>query len=321
MIRNPGDAKLTETLDTQFRGQWFNWYRGDDDVQPYLAEMGNPPADAGLPVLKTMPFDLAEVFGHSIKAVWDPATIVTVDEETKKFVMANGGNDYEVTYDSTDRMAGVRKLDGTIVAVGDKRVFKANKPIGMSFSIQLQNKACQPKLGNLVPEQGHAQVFLKGFVVLPIIYKTADSKYDFKLGDYIAADSPTAADILNNPNAKWGGVRVFVEEKDDTVAAGMIKRTSNLIVTGKQKDSIGQRVGRVIAAVDYSTVMKDRSVFNETYGSTKMVGPETAGYLPSYFHIWQLGFKDNPDMRNPYNKKIVNGEYKMKLLYIRLTDK
>ena len=285
----------------------YSFLRGVDEHSPYVKEEGNPAADAGLPVIDPL-IDMSKL-RHTIGCVWEPATIIAIDPDTQKMVPANGGYPNTVKYTATDVKNGVRKVDQkTIVAEGDARTFSANKPLGMSFNVQLQNPKCQDNKV-LVDEQAHAQVFLKGFLVYPIIYTTADSKYDFKNGDYIAPDSPTAADLIENPKAKVGGVRVFVEETDAAVADGKIKRTSNLIVTGKQKDSLAQKVGKVISVVDFTDVPRDNSLYNTTYSSENMVGPETAGLLPAYYVVWKANYVSNPNSAygNP-EKVIVTGK-------------
>ena len=298
----------------------YMYLRGIDEIAPMVKEEGNPPADAGLPIVTPL-INMARL-RHSIGCVWEPACIVAVDPLTNKMVPANGGYPHTVTYNARDVEKGVRAKDQkTLVAEGDTRTFPANKPLGMSFDVQLQNPVCQDNK-QLVAEQGHPQVILKGFVVYPIIYTNADSKYDFKNGDYIAPDAPTAADLLENPKARWGGVRVFVEDTDATVAEGKIKRTANLIVTGKQKDSLAQKVGKVISVIDFTEIPRDRSVYNTTYGSENMVGPETAGLLPAYFLVWKANFSANTNSAagNP-DKVIPNNKYKCKLLYITLSDR
>lgn len=298
----------------------YMYLRGVDEHSPHVKEEGNPPADAGLPIVTPL-INMARL-RHSIGCVWEPATIIAIDPETNKMVPANGGNPFTVTYGELDVQKGVRAKDQkTLVKKGDTRTFPANKPLGMSFSVQLQNPICQDNK-QLTAEQGHAQVFLKGFVVYPIIYTTADSKYDFRNGDYIAPDSPTTDDFIENPKAKCGGVRVFVEDTDAGVAVGKIKRTANLIVTGKQKDSLAQKVGKVISVIDFTEVPRDRSLLNTTYGSENMVGPETAGLLPAYYLIWKENFSPNPNSASGNPDKVVpNDKYKCKLLYITLSDR
>ena len=296
----------------------YMYLRGVDEHSPYVSEEGNPAADAGLPVITPL-IDLAKL-RTSYGVVWEPATIVAIDPETKKMTVANGGKPYTVTYTKEDAAKGVRKKDQkTVVAVGDTRVFPANKPLGMSFDVQLQSAKCQDNIV-LVPEQAHAQVFLKGFVVYPIIFKDVDTKYDFQNGDYVAPDCPSANDLINNPKAKTGGWRIFVEETDATLTESKIKRTANLIVTGKQKDSLGQKVAKVISVIDFTEVPRDRSLYNTTYKSENMVGPETAGLLPAYYLIWKSNFKPNTNAGSP-DKVVPADLYKCKLLYTLISDR
>lgn len=308
--------KLTGPNGSRYDGQHYNYFNGADEHQPFFTENGNPSAHPALPMID------CEVdgskYGHNVNPVWVPGTIIALDEEGF-FVPANGGYSNEVTYTAEDAKNDVMLADGKRVVAGDKKVFKANKPAGISFDIQLQAPMCKEDQA-LVEEQNHAQVFRKGVVIMPMIFKTEGSKYDFKAGDFVCADSPTAEDKVNNPVAKAGGFRVWREGADATVLDNStILRTENLRVLGKEADSFGQIVGKVLNVVDHTTVNRDVTLANESYGSTRMVSKETAGYVPAYYLIWKQGLSKNPYSNRVHAYKVANGEYKMKLVYVSLS--
>lgn len=301
----------------RYDGQHYNYFNGVDEHQPFFTENGNPSAHPALPILTDCEV-MGSKYGHNVNPVWVPGTAIALDEEGF-FVPANGGYANVVTYTAFDVANDVCLKDLTLVAAGDTKTFKANKPAGISFDIQLQSPLCKEDMA-LVSEQNHAQVFRKGLVIMPIIFKTENSKYDFKAGDFVVPDSPSADDKLNNPVAKVGGYRVFREGVDDTVVDNStIKRTANLRVLGKEADSHGQIIGKVLNVADHTTVNRDKTLFNESYGSTRMVSKETAGYVPAYYLIWKSGLVKNPYSATASDYKVASGDYKLKLVYISLS--
>ena len=301
----------------RYDGQHYNYFNGADEHQPFFTENGNPSAHPALPILTDCEVDGFK-YGHNVNPVWVPGTAIAIDEEGF-FVPANGGYENIVTYTAHDVANDVCLKDGTPIKAGDTKTFKANKPAGISFDIQLQSPLCKEDMA-LLPEQNHAQVFRKGLVIMPMVFKNANTKYDFKAGDFVVPDSPTANDKLNNPAAKVGGYRVYREGADGSVTDNSaILRTANLRVLGKEADSQGQIIGKVLNVVDYTTVNRDKSIFNTSYGSTRMVSKETAGYVPTYYLIWKYGLGKNPYSGSAADYKVATGDYQMKLVYISLS--
>lgn len=183
------------------RGQIYQ----SEDLSPNLGSHGTPGPDAGLPIA----FVNKE---HNIGVALQMCTIAAVDPESKMLVPANGGQDIQVTYTALDEQYGV--LDKTLqkrVKVGDQRTFKANIPQGLILQDVFQHPACQN--GRKVMLTQEAGEFRKqGQVRFALLYKTNDSKYDLKVGDYLKGDGQP--DRNENPMAAWGLPCKWIEGTD-----------------------------------------------------------------------------------------------------------
>lgn len=300
----------------------YAFLKGDREHNPQFTTNGNPLPDEGLPIVPTL---LDNKFPHKVKFVFEPPTIVALDTDSiannnPRFVPANGGYDHTVTYTSKDAEQGVLKEDKqTIVSAGDTRIFKANAPAGLLFNPVFQHPATMQN--NAFDERTQIALapLTEGWFVMPIVYQDDNSKYDFKVGDYIAPDNPSAADLINNPNAKVGGFRVWVEAEDNTIADTSTIDRRNMTVYGKQKDSIRQAVAKVISVVDIDSVSKDRSVFNTIYktGTTRdenMVSKFTNGFDTTYWNAWKKAFQEKAT-NNKYELYEQKAGYKCKLVF------
>lgn len=166
-----------------------------EDIMPNLGSHGNGGPCPGLPVKKTLE-------DHPIGVAIEMGCIVAVDPETKFFVPANGGEDITITYNPMDVQYGVLNKDCT-ARVKDKetRVFKANVPQGWVMGHVPQHSLCYNG-HKILPEQEHIAFMKQGQIRMAVVYKTDDSKYDLKIGDYVKGDG--APDTTENPMATWG---------------------------------------------------------------------------------------------------------------------
>lgn len=310
---------LHSNLLTKMNGKG-KFFEGEHEYSPVFSKEGNPIPHKGLPIIKT-PID--NKFRDSFLFVVDPATMVAIDVEDYEkgifsLVPANGGTDRTVTYTEKDAEYGVLTADNKIVAEGATKVFKANVPAGWVFYYGRQNPMTHQ--GHVLDEfQIGSQIDTEGFLILPHVYKGENNKYDFKIGDLIAGDNPTADDKLINPKAKWGGWRVWYEAEKDTLGEGVIERPNGAagVVYGKRKDSLRQATAKVISVVDITDVPRDSSRLAEDYGDTtgNIVGPGTNGYLPTYWDFWKLDFAETGNSIDSLNKYSRKDEFECKLIF------
>ena len=176
-----------------------------EDLSPNVGSHGNPGPEAGLPVA----FVNKE---HDMGVGIQMCTIVAIDPETRMMVPCNGGEDIEVTYSALDVQYGV--LDKTMSRrVRDKetRTYKANFPQGIALQDVLQNPACYNGTKVMI-NQGNMDFRKQGQVRFALIYKSDDSKYNVKIGDYLKGDGKPNTE--ENPMAFWGLPCKWDPEKD-----------------------------------------------------------------------------------------------------------
>lgn len=177
-----------------------------EDLSPNVGSHGNPSPDPGIPVSL---IDEEHRMGVAIQM----CTIMAIDPETKHTVPCNGGEDIEVTYSDLDVQYGV--LDKTLtrrVRKGETRTYKANIPQGVALQDVLQNPLCHN--GHKVAiNQGNPDYRKAGQIRFALIYKTDDSKYNVKPGDYLKGDGKP--DTTENPLAFWGLPCKWDKDKDD----------------------------------------------------------------------------------------------------------
>lgn len=177
-----------------------------EDLSPNVGSHGNPGPDAGLPV----PLINDE---YNMGVGIQMCTIVAIDPESKMLVPCNGGEDIEVTYSDLDVQYGV--LDKTLsrrVRKGEKRTYKANFPQGIALQDTMQNPACYNGTKLMITQES-GEFRKAGQVRFALIYKTKDSKYDVKIGDYLKGDGKP--DTNENPLAFWGLPCKWDKDKDD----------------------------------------------------------------------------------------------------------
>lgn len=166
-----------------------------EDLSPNLGSHGNPAPDPGLPVAFV---DMAHEIGVAIQM----CTIMAIDPETKSMVPANGGEDITVTYNELDAQYGVlNKQLNKRVRAGETRVYKANVPQGISLQDVLQNPLCHNG-HKVMLNQSNPDIRKAGQIRFAMVYKTTNSKYDVKPGDYLKGDG--SPDKTENPMAFWG---------------------------------------------------------------------------------------------------------------------
>lgn len=177
-----------------------------EDLSPNLGSHGNPGPDAGLPVAFVNP-------EYNMGVALQMCTIAAVDPESRMLVPANGGEDITIEYTSLDEQYGV--LDRTMskrVKAGETRTFKGNVPQGLILQDVLQNPACYNGMKVMLTQE-NGEFRKQGQVRFALLYKTDDSKYDLKIGDYLKGDGSPDRD--ENPMAAWGLPCKWDKEKDD----------------------------------------------------------------------------------------------------------
>lgn len=250
------------------KGQIFQ----SEDLSPNLGSTGNQGPDAGLPVSFVDP-------EFNIGVAIQMGMIVAFDPETKKMVPANGGQDMEITYDARDTEYGVlNKTHTKRVKAGEKRTFKANFPVGWALQDVMQNPACYNGT-KLMINQESPDFRRQGQIRMAVVYKTADSKYDLKPGDYVKGDG--APDRAENPMANYGMPVKWIEGTD----------------------KMNQRAGKVMWVEDFEEFDKQGTdVYGgETYGA-KVHGGGTMGF-PMELYNFMGGEEVIKDQK--FKKKII----------------
>lgn len=253
-------------LITGQRGQVFQ----SEDLSPNLGSQGNNAPDVGLPVaLINDEFNIGVALQMGVILAFDP--------KSKTMVPANGGTDIEVTYTEMDAQYGV--LDKTArkrVVAGEKRTFEANFPVGWALQDTFQNPACYNGSKFMINQES-GDFRRQGQLRMATVFKTEDSKYDLKPGDYIKGDG--APDKSENPMAAWGMPCKWIEGTD----------------------SITQRAGKVMWVEDISEFDRQGAEQHESYGAA-VHGGGTKGFP---MELYNLMGKDTVIEDENFKKKII----------------
>ena len=224
-----------------------------EDTSPNLGSTGNKGPEAGLPVAYVDPeFNM----GVAIQM----GMIVAFDPETQNMIFANGGEDTEITYSQMDNEYGVLTKDHSRrVRNGEKRTYKANFPVGWALQDVLQNPACYNGT-KLMINQTAPDFRRIGQLRMAVIYKTADSKYDLKAGDYVKGDGKP--DRTENPMAQYGMPVKWVEGTD----------------------KLNQRAGKIMHVEDFTEFDTQGTENHESFGA-KVHGGGTMGFPMELFNM------------------------------------
>lgn len=213
---------------------------------------------------------------------WDAKSLVVIPMASVVSFNDNGfmvpctsGVDYTMTKTPTDVEYGVmnQALSGNCAA-GETFVIKGNAPVGVQIYDIFQNAICHDVYGNAKTDLSQESATLKceGLIAIPVIFKTAGSKYDFAPGDNVCGDGVPLK--TENPGAYVGMFRKLDKTEDPKF-----------------------KVGKVIAVVDADKYQKGGLNFVKAQG-LNVASDSTKGFSPA---VWD-SFKNADDT---FTKKIV----------------
>lgn len=242
------------------------WVSAGDS--PTIGSNGNPSPDPRLPGCGIVDPDAQAL------VVIPMASVISINE-AGFMVPCTSGVDYTFTKKDSDVQYGVKNnsFSGTAVA-GETFVVKGNAPIGVQIYDVLQNPICQDGYGNFKTDitQETPTIKCEGLIAVPVIFKTAGSKYDFAPGDNVCGDG--APLVAENPGAYVGMFRKLDKTED-----------------------IKFKVGKVLRVEDAASYNKGGLDFVKADG-LNVSSDSTKGFSPA---VWD-SFKKADDT---YSKKIV----------------
>ena len=234
---------------------------------PTISSNGNPSPDPRLPGCGIVDKDAQAL------VVIPMASVISIQDSF--MVPCTSGVDYTMVKTAQDVQYGVRNaaLNGTAVA-GETFVVKANAPIGVQIYDVLQNPICADAEGAFKTDlsQENPTIKCEGLIAVPVIFKTAGSKYDLQPGDNVCGDG--APLVAENPGAY----------------VGMFRRL-------EKTEDIKYKVGKVLYVEDANTYNKGGLQFVKADG-LDVSSDSTKGFTPA---IWDSFKKVN----DTFTKKIV----------------
>lgn len=207
-------------------------------------------------------------------------------------VPCNSGVAAEMTHNAMDVQYGV--LAQNLVdqaAAGGKFAMEANAPLGWVIYDTLQNANALDPYGHHQTDLGQENptIKLEGLIMMPVIYKTDGSKYDFKVGDDVVGDG--APDKTENPVAWLGMPRKMAYDQFD---AGGLRTVKG--------DAPNMKVGKIVAVESDYEFNKGGLQYVQADG-IQVSSDSTKGFSP---YIWDAF-------------KTIDDTYKKKIVWIKIT--